>query len=125
MTGAQRSYLKTLCKEAKVPFDDEEITRNKTARTAARVLPLMGGERSPYESGRLRRNRSFSSDARWLCGGTGRAGAGGVRRAAACRRDRQASAALSLSPLPRPVSVLAVRRGPFSGGRARGLATGP
>jgi len=22
MTGAQRSYLKTLCEEAKVPFDD-------------------------------------------------------------------------------------------------------
>ena len=23
MTGAQRSYLKTLCEEAKVPFDDK------------------------------------------------------------------------------------------------------
>ncbi len=31
MTGAQRSYLKTLCEEAKVPFDDK-LTKAAASR---------------------------------------------------------------------------------------------
>jgi DUF3072 family protein len=38
MTGAQRSYLKTLCEEAKVPFDDK-LTK---AQASKRIDELQG-----------------------------------------------------------------------------------
>ena len=57
MTGAQRSYLKTLCEEAKVPFDDK-LTRaeaskridelqEKTGRQAGAALEDRGAGAAP------------------------------------------------------------------------------
>ena len=47
MTGAQRSYLKTLCEEAKVPFDDK-LTK---AHASKRIDELQGitGRGKPQE----------------------------------------------------------------------------
>ncbi len=65
MTGAQRSYLKTLCEEAKVPFDDgltkaqaskridelQEITGRGKAAAGERGEEGLGGRRAAGNPG--------------------------------------------------------------------------
>ena len=41
MTGAQRSYLKTLCEEAKVPFDDK-LTKAAASRRIDELQRMTG-----------------------------------------------------------------------------------
>jgi hypothetical protein len=41
MTGAQRSYLKTLCEEAKQPFDDS-LTKAQASRRIDELQELTG-----------------------------------------------------------------------------------
>jgi hypothetical protein len=41
MTGAQRSYLKTLCEEAKVPFDDS-LTKAEASKRINEVQEITG-----------------------------------------------------------------------------------
>ncbi len=41
MTGAQRSYLKTLCEEAKVPFDDK-LTKAQASKRMDELQKVTG-----------------------------------------------------------------------------------
>ncbi len=41
MTGAQRSYLKTLCEEAKLPFDDK-LTKAAASRRIDELQRITG-----------------------------------------------------------------------------------
>ena len=41
MTGAQRSYLKTLCEEAKVPFDDS-LTKAEASKRIDELQEITG-----------------------------------------------------------------------------------
>jgi hypothetical protein len=45
MTGAQRSYLKTLCEEAKVPFDDE-LTKAHASKRIDELQQITGRGKS-------------------------------------------------------------------------------
>lgn len=55
MTGAQRSYLKTLCEEAKVPFD-ESLSKADASRRIEELQQLTGrgnrGEAAGSSAGR-------------------------------------------------------------------------
>ena len=44
MTGAQRSYLKTLCEEAKVPFDDK-LTKAQASKRIDELQKATGAAR--------------------------------------------------------------------------------
>ena len=47
MTGAQRSYLKTLCEEAKVPFDDK-LSKAQASKRIDELQKATGrGKKSP------------------------------------------------------------------------------
>lgn len=51
MTGAQKSYLKTLCEEAKVPFD-ETLSKAEASRRIDELQALTGrGERGAQGGG--------------------------------------------------------------------------
>jgi len=55
MTGAQRSYLKTLCEEAKVPFD-ESLSKADASRRIEELQQITGrgnrGEAAGSSAGR-------------------------------------------------------------------------
>ena len=56
MTGAQRSYLKTLCEEAKVPFD-EHLTKAEASKRIDELQRITGRGQTGAQATKEQRER--------------------------------------------------------------------